>query len=102
LFLRQLFHADPRAAYTVSKRRKGGVVMKADRNAIHALLMMSDEQLKTVIRSLAARSGVDLGALRITDADIAQVRQALRTATDEDIARAMRQFGLSGGGDGNG
>jgi hypothetical protein len=29
--------------------------MKADRNAIHALLMMSDEQLKTVIRSLAAR-----------------------------------------------
>ena len=76
--------------------------MKADRNAIQALLMMNDEQLKSVIRSLAARSGVDLSTLHISDTDIAQVRQALRTATDEDIARAMRQFGLSGGGNRNG
>ena len=72
--------------------------MKADRNTINALLMLNDEQLRAVIRGMAARSGVDLGELRISENDIAQIRRALKTATDEDIARAMRQFGMTGGG----
>ena len=72
--------------------------MKLDRNAINALLALDDEQLKAIIRGLAARSGVDLGGLNISEQDIAGVRQALRTATDEDIARALRQMGLGNGG----
>ena len=72
--------------------------MKLDRNAINALLALDDEQLKAIIRGLAARSGVDLGALNISEHDIAGVRQALRAATDEDIARAMQQLGFGNGG----
>ena len=72
--------------------------MKLDRNAINALLALDDEQLKAIIRGLAARSGVDLGALNISEQDIAGVRQALRAATDEDIARAMQQLGFGNGG----
>ena len=72
--------------------------MKLDRNAINALLALDDEQLKAIIRGLAARSGVDLGSLNISEQDIAGVRQALRAATDEDIARAVQQLGLGNGG----
>ena len=72
--------------------------MKLDRRAVQALLALDDEQLKAMIRGLAARSGVDLGALHISEQDIAGVRQALRMATDEDIARAMQQLGLGNGG----
>ena len=72
--------------------------MKLDRNSINALLALDDEQLKAVIRGLAARSGVDLGSLNISEQDIAGVRQALRAATDEDIARAVQQLGLGNGG----
>lgn len=71
--------------------------MKLDRNAINALLALEDEQLKAVIRSLAARSGVNLGSGNISEADIASLRRALRMATDEDIARAAAQLGLQGG-----
>ena len=72
--------------------------MKLDRNSINALLALDDEQLKAIIRGLAARSGVDLGNLNISEQDIAGVRQALRAATDEDIARAVQQLGLGNGG----
>ncbi|MBQ7321906.1 MAG: hypothetical protein IJW99_07395 [Clostridia bacterium] len=72
--------------------------MKMDRNAVEALLAMEDEQLRAVIRSLAARAGVDLGALQISADDIAGVRHALRSATDEDIARAAEQLRQAGGG----
>ena len=72
--------------------------MKLDKNTIAALLALDDEQLKAVIRGLAARSGVDLGTLNISEQDIAGVRRALSMATDEDIARAARQLGLQGGG----
>lgn len=71
--------------------------MKLDRNAINALLALEDEQLKAVIRSLATRSGVNLGSGNISEADIASLRRALRMATDEDIARAAAQLGLQGG-----
>lgn len=72
--------------------------MKLDKNTIATLLALDDEQLKAVIRGLAARSGVDLGTLNISEQDIAGVRRALSMATDEDIARAARQLGLQGGG----
>ena len=72
--------------------------MKLDRNAIQALLSLNDEQLKAVIRGFAARSGVDLSSLRISENDIASVRRALSMATDEDIARITQQLGRQGGG----
>ncbi len=85
-----------RASGGESQRRNS--IMKLDRNAVNALLSLDDEQLKAVIRGLAARSGVDLGAFHISEGDIASVRRALSMATDEDISRAARQLGMQDGG----
>jgi len=64
--------------------------MKLDRNAVNTLLSLDDDQLRAVIRGLAARSGVSMDALHISENDIAGIRRALRMATDEDIARFVR------------
>lgn len=71
--------------------------MKLDKNAVSALLAMNDEQLRMVIRTLAARAGVDVGSLHISEQDLASLRQALGSATEEDIARLAARFGLQGG-----
>lgn len=67
--------------------------MKLDRNAVRTLLALDDEQLKMMIRNLAARAGVDLSLLNISENDVASIRRALSMATDEDIARAAEQLG---------
>lgn len=72
--------------------------MKLDRRAIQALVMLDDDRLRAVIRSFAARSGVDASTLSLTDRDLANLRHALSQATEEDIGRVARQFGLQGGG----
>lgn len=70
--------------------------MKLDRNAVNMLLALDDEQLKAVVRGLAARAGVDLSVLNISEGDVASIRRALSMATDADIARAAEQLGGSG------
>ena len=72
-------------------------MMKLDRNAVNTLLSLDDDQLRAVIRGLAARSGVSMGALQISENDIAGIRRALQMATDEDIARFARQLGMQNG-----
>ena len=76
--------------------------MKLDRNAVNALLALDDDQLRAVIRGLAARSGAATDMLRISQEDIAAVRRALQTATDEDIAMAVHRLGLDRGGNPHG
>ena len=71
--------------------------MKLDRNAVNTLLSLDDDQLRAVIRGLAARSGVSMDALHISENDIAGIRRALRMATDEDIARVAQQVGMQNG-----
>lgn len=71
--------------------------MKLDRNAVNTLLSLDDDQLRAVIRGLAARSGVSMDALHISENDIAGIRRALRMATDEDIARFAQQLGMQNG-----
>ena len=72
--------------------------MKLDRRAIQALLALDDDQLRAVIRGFAAKSGVSANTLQLTQSDMASIRKALQTATEEDIAQAVRQLGLTGGG----
>ncbi len=74
--------------------------MKLDKNAVDRLLALSDEQLRQVLLRLAGDNGIDLSGMTIRADDIAGVRQALRIATDEDIAKAAAQLGLQrpGGG----
>ncbi len=71
--------------------------MKWDKNAVNALLGMSDDRLRLVIRTLAARAGVDAASLPLTQSELAALRQALGSATEEDITRLAAQFGLQGG-----
>ena len=71
--------------------------MKLDRRAIQTLLALDDDQLRAVIRSFAAKSGVSADALPLSQSDLASIRKALQMATDEDIAQAVRQLGLTGG-----
>ncbi len=66
--------------------------MQLDRNAIHRMLSLNDEQLKNLIRSLATNSGLDLSSFQISPNDVASIRRALRDATDADIARAAEQL----------
>jgi hypothetical protein len=78
---------------------KGGMVMKLDKRAVERLLMLNDEQLRQVLLRLAGENGIDLSGVTLRADDIAGVRQALRMATDADIAKAAEQLGLfpSGG-----
>ena len=76
--------------------------MKLDRNAVNALLALNDDQLRAIIRGLAARSGLPADMLKMTENDVASIRRALRTATDEEIERVARQLGMTGGGNRHG
>lgn len=66
--------------------------MKLDRKALDRLLSLNDTQLKGVIESIAAESGLDLSSFGISQRDITSIRSALSSATDEDIQKASEQL----------
>ena len=66
--------------------------MILDRNALNRLLSLNDKQLKAVLERLAAESGLDLSALKVSPDDIASVRSALSGATDRDLEEAARKL----------
>ncbi len=61
--------------------------MQLDKNAIDKLLLLDDNGLWAVIRTIAAQSGIDLPR-SAAPADITAIRQALGGASDADIAAA--------------
>ncbi len=61
--------------------------MQLDKNAIDRLLLLDDNGLWSVIRTIAAQSGIDLPK-KTSSADISAIRQALGGASDADIAAA--------------
>ncbi|MBQ9760237.1 MAG: hypothetical protein IJW16_02685 [Clostridia bacterium] len=60
--------------------------MQLDRKMLDRLLQMNDEQLTAFIKSVAAESGIDPAQLGINPNNVQSIRQALGSATDEDIA----------------
>ncbi len=66
--------------------------MQIDRKALEQLLAMNDRQLKTVIQHLAKSSGIDPREFNIDPASIESIRQALSTASDEDLKRIAQQY----------
>ena len=74
--------------------------MKLDKKAVARLLALNDDQLREVMMRLAGERGIDLSGMTLRPDDMAGVRQALRMATEEDIAKAAAQLGLilPGGG----
>jgi len=66
--------------------------MQIDRDALNKLLSLNDRQLKAVIGKIAAESGIDLSQFSINTKDIESIRTALSSATDEDLAKASREY----------
>lgn len=67
--------------------------MQLDRKTINKLLALNDDQLRTFIRNLAERQGLDLSAFALSVNDIAGIRRVLAEADDETLRRIAEQFG---------
>ncbi|MBQ2734448.1 MAG: hypothetical protein IJF33_01310 [Clostridia bacterium] len=59
--------------------------MQLDKKMLDRVLMMNDEQLGELIRRIATEAGVDPAALGLNTQNIQGVRQALGSATEEDV-----------------
>ena len=65
--------------------------MNIDRKSLNMLLSLNDRQLKSIIGKLMTDAGIDLSEFNVSSDDIASVRTALSSATDEDIANFARK-----------
>ena len=66
--------------------------MQIDRQALDKLLTLNDRQLKTIMLRLAAESGINPADFNMDPSSIESIRNALRTATDEDLIRIAEQY----------
>lgn len=66
--------------------------MQIDRNALDNLLALNDKQLLTIINRLATSSGIDPSDYNIDPSSVASIRSAIRSATDEDLERIVKQY----------
>jgi len=66
--------------------------MQIDRRSLEKLLNLNDRQLGLVISRLLAESGIDPSSFNIDPKDIASVRRALSTASDDDLKRVTEQY----------
>jgi len=66
--------------------------MQIDRASLEKLLSMNDFQLKMVINKLIRESGIDPADFNINPSDLASVRQALGSVSDEELTRIVTQF----------
>ena len=66
--------------------------MQLDQKMLQRMLSLNDDQLKSVILSLAETSGLDLSGFHISPDDVNSIRAALSGATDEDLRRASEQL----------
>jgi ABC-type nitrate/sulfonate/bicarbonate transport system substrate-binding protein len=56
------------------------------------LLNLSDDQLRLLLRRLLAENGVDPSTVPLDQVNMGALREALRNATDQDIAGYMGLF----------
>ncbi|MCQ2354921.1 MAG: hypothetical protein MJ102_07480 [Clostridia bacterium] len=63
-----------------------------DREALGRLLNMNDDQLRLVIDRIAAENGLDLSGVNISAGDMASVRRALGSASEDDIRKMSEQI----------
>lgn len=66
--------------------------MQIDRASLEKLLTLNDRQLKNVIQSLIVQSGIDPAEFHINPQDIQSIRQALGSASDEDLKKIAEQY----------
>ena len=61
--------------------------MQLDQKMLNRILTMNDEQLASLVNEIAKEAGIDPAMLGLTPKNIAGVRQALGSATEEDIQK---------------
>lgn len=72
--------------------------MEINRENLNKLLSLNDRQLKMMITRIAAQSGIDPAQFNIDMRSVQSIRQALGSATDEDLRRIAEQYGQNGRG----
>lgn len=70
--------------------------MQLDRNMLNKLLALNDKQLEAVVRRFGEEYGLDLSQFRVMPGNMESLRQALRTATDEELLQLRTQLGKGG------
>jgi hypothetical protein len=66
--------------------------MQINRDNLNKLLSLNDRQLKAMINKIAVQGGIDPAQFNIDPGSIQSIRQALGSATDEDIERIAEQY----------
>ena len=61
--------------------------MQIDQKMLNRLLTMNDDQLGNLIEEIAREAGIDPATLGLNPQNIEGVRQALGSATDEDLEK---------------
>ena len=61
--------------------------MQLDRKMLDRLLNLNDDQLGELIKSIAAEAGIDPAQLGLNPDNIHSIRQALGSATDQDLSQ---------------
>lgn len=59
--------------------------MQIDQKMLNRLLTMDDKQLGEIIQAIAAEAGIDPAMLGLNPQNIQSIRQALGSATDQDL-----------------
>ena len=59
--------------------------MQIDPKMLNRLLSMNDEQLSQLIKAIAQEAGIDPAVLGLNSNNVAQIRKALGSATEEDL-----------------
>ena len=66
--------------------------MQIDKKALENLLALNDKQLLTIINRLVTSSGIDPADYNIDPASVSSIRAAIRSASDEDLERIVKQY----------
>ncbi len=66
--------------------------MKLDKRTVNRLLNMDDRQLENMIRTVAGEAGIDPALLGLDPNNIQAIRQALGSATQEDLNRLTQIY----------
>lgn len=76
--------------------------MQLDKKTLDRILALNDDQLRLLLGRLLSEHGIPTASIPLAQMDVGKLREVLRQATDEDIARFTQLLGALGPGAGGG
>ena len=67
--------------------------MQFDKRTLDRILKMSDRELSDLIAKIAAEAGIDPSAIGLSGANLSDIRQALGSASADDVQRLSQIYG---------